>query len=126
LKAINDSEGHAAGDATLKRVVAHISAQLRPYDLTIRLGGDEFLCAMSNVTLADARARFRLIATAITPKPTHDGAIRTGIAELRPDDDGAGALIARADSELVAARPSSRQARRRRSGAFPKPHGNSS
>jgi diguanylate cyclase (GGDEF)-like protein len=126
LKAINDSEGHAAGDAMLKRVVAHISAQLRPYDLIIRLGGDEFLCAMSNVTFADARARFRLIAAAITPSPTDDGAIRTGFAALRPDDDGAGALMARADTELIAAGPSSRHARTRRNGAFPKSHGTSS
>lgn len=44
LKMINDSDGHAAGDALLKRVVAHINAQLRPYGLIIRLGGDGF-CA---------------------------------------------------------------------------------
>ena len=56
LKAVNDTMGHAAGDTLLKHVVAHLTAHLRPYDLIIRLGGDEFLCAMPNLALASARA----------------------------------------------------------------------
>jgi diguanylate cyclase (GGDEF)-like protein len=39
LKTVNDTEGHAAGDALLKRVVALIKKHLRPYDLVIRLRG---------------------------------------------------------------------------------------
>ena len=44
LKRRNDSAGHDAGDRLLKHVVALITQHLRPYDLVVRLGGDEF-CA---------------------------------------------------------------------------------
>jgi diguanylate cyclase (GGDEF)-like protein len=102
LKALNDTEGHGAGDDLLKRVVAQIRAQLRSYDLIVRLGGDEFLAAMSNITLPDARERLAHVAGALAAaeKPA---AIRTGLAELA-GDDSADDLIARADSELIANR----------------------
>ena len=99
LKTLNDSEGHAAGDELLKRVVAVLREHLRSYDLIMRLGGDEFLCAMSRMTLADARRRFRAIAAALADAP-EARSIRTGFAALTHDDTGT-ELIARADSELV-------------------------
>jgi diguanylate cyclase (GGDEF)-like protein len=99
LKTVNDTDGHGAGDELLRRVVALVRGHLRPYDLVIRLGGDEFLCAMSNMTLADARQRFGALATELAAAPG-PGAIRTGFAEFAPDQM-ATELIARADSELV-------------------------
>ncbi|MCA1697565.1 MAG: GGDEF domain-containing protein [Actinobacteria bacterium] len=109
LKALNDSEGHPAGDALLKRVVAQIKHHLRSYDLIIRLGGDEFLCAMSNVTMSDARERFRQVAAALAAAPG-GGAISAGFAELAAEES-ASELIARADSELLGARAASQQHR---------------
>jgi len=103
LKAVNDSAGHAEGDALLKRVVAFIQSHLRSYDLIIRLGGDEFLCAMSNMTLPEARERFGMVARALTSS-ADGGAIRAGFAELT-DHGSAAELIARADAELLATRP---------------------
>ena len=102
LKALNDSEGHVAGDQLLQHIVALIKKHLRSYDLIIRMGGDEFVCAVSNITLDDTRARFSEIddALAATPGP---GGIRSGFAELLPDET-AEDLIARADAELVAHR----------------------
>jgi len=35
-----------------------VTGPIRSYDLIIHLGGDEFLCAMSNTSLPDARERF--------------------------------------------------------------------
>ena len=47
LKAVNDTTGHAAGDAILQYAVGVLHAHLRSYsELIVRLGGDEFLCAM--------------------------------------------------------------------------------
>ena len=115
LKALNHSEGHAAGDELLKRVVVTIQGHLRSYDLIVRLGGDEFLCVMAAMTLADARERFSQVAGSLGSSP-HAGSIRTGFAELLRDDDGADELIARADSELLDRRPERNPSRARLTG----------
>jgi len=79
--------------------VALIAEHLRPYDLIVRLAGDEVLCAMSNMTLPDARQRFSAIAGALAAT-SEAGALRTGFAELTADET-ATELIARADSQLI-------------------------
>ena len=99
LKALNDTQGHAAGDELLRTAVRQIKAHLRPYDLIIRLGGDEFACAMSGATLDDARERFRAISAELARAPGAT-AIRTGFAALATGQTAA-QLIARADDELV-------------------------
>jgi diguanylate cyclase (GGDEF)-like protein len=110
LKTLNDRDGHSAGDALLTHVVGRIRAHLRSYDLIVRLGGDEFLCVMSEMTRREARVRFDAIGAglAAADKPS---AISSGFAVLRPGDD-AEQLIARADGELIESRranPDSRQ-----------------
>lgn len=99
LKALNDSEGHGAGDELLKRVVSLVRAHLRSYDLVIRVGGDEFVCAMTDMTLLDACKRFGVVATTLAADP-QAGAIRSGIAQLAAHETAA-ELIARADRELI-------------------------
>lgn len=99
LKSVNDTQGHPAGDRLLVHSVALIKQHLRPYDLVIRLGGDEFLCAMSNMTLVDAHRRFSAIAVALAGAPSAP-AIRTGFAELSPEQT-ATELIAAADADLI-------------------------
>ena len=99
LKKLNDTEGHEAGDLLLKRVVALITEHLRPYDLIVRLGGDDFLCAMSNMTLPDARRRLSAIAAALGAT-SGGGTFRAGFAELTGDET-ATELLAGADSQLL-------------------------
>jgi diguanylate cyclase (GGDEF)-like protein len=43
FKAMNDTHGHAMGDAVLKDVAYRIRKTLRAYDLAYRLGGEEFV-----------------------------------------------------------------------------------
>ena len=98
----DDGERHDAGDRLLQRVVALITEHMRSYDLTVRLGGDTFLCAMSSMTIPAARERFSVIASALAAT-SEAGALRTGFAELTADES-ATELIARASSELISSR----------------------
>jgi diguanylate cyclase (GGDEF)-like protein len=100
LKAVNDTDGHAAGDALLQHAVNAIRGHLRSYDLIVRIGGDEFLSVMSGATIEDARQRFAAIQTALAADPARCE-IKVGFAALAAEDSAA-ELIERADAELPA------------------------
>ncbi len=55
FKKINDTYGHQTGDDVLKGFVHIIRSQLRPYDQIGRLGGEEFLIIIPNITEAYAK-----------------------------------------------------------------------
>lgn len=67
LKPINDSLGHAAGDALLKRVAAAVSDGTQTDDAFFRWGGDEFLLVLPGADIVSARAR---IDRALAKAPT--------------------------------------------------------
>ena len=43
FKGVNDSLGHAGGDAVLKDVAVRLREQMRAFDMAYRIGGEEFL-----------------------------------------------------------------------------------
>jgi diguanylate cyclase (GGDEF)-like protein len=97
LKQTNDALGHTAGDQLLREVVATIRHRLRPYDLIVRYGGDEFLCGLLDLGLAATTERFALVNADLTTDP--HASISVGLAELLPDDT-LDMLISRADAAL--------------------------
>jgi GGDEF domain-containing protein len=66
LKAVNDAQGHSAGDNLLVAVAHVLKARLRSYDLVLRFGGDEFVCVLPGLGLESARRRFAHVAASLT------------------------------------------------------------
>jgi diguanylate cyclase (GGDEF)-like protein len=66
FKGVNDTHGHAAGDAVLQRFAEEVRAELREIDLFARWGGEEFLLVLRDTGSLDvaegvlARIRARL------------------------------------------------------------------
>ena len=102
LKAINDDHGHAAGDQLLRDVAAALLNGLRSYDLVVRYGGDEFVCALPGTNLDGAKRRFAEVATMLAEKNPR-ASVSTGLAELA-EPDSLEELTARADAALSAGR----------------------
>jgi diguanylate cyclase (GGDEF)-like protein len=56
FKDVNDSHGHARGDAVLKDVAYLMRKQLRSFELIYRLGGEEFLIVLPGVSVPEGHA----------------------------------------------------------------------
>ena len=102
LKAENDTRGHAAGDTLLVAVAGALRASLRTYDVITRVGGDEFLCVLSGITVEYARLRFEAASAKLAANPS-GASFTVGFAQLRADESG-NDLVYRADADLLKAR----------------------
>jgi two-component system cell cycle response regulator len=69
FKAVNDSFGHAAGDAVLVEVARRLRANLRPDDLAARIGGEEFVVAAAETSPGAARTLAERIRRAVEERP---------------------------------------------------------
>jgi diguanylate cyclase (GGDEF)-like protein len=98
LKKVNNTKGHAAGDALLQDAVKAIRAHLRSYDVIIRIGGDEFICVVSGASVGKIRERFESVQAALAAEGG-GCEIKVGVAGLTPDDSMT-ALIDRADADM--------------------------
>jgi diguanylate cyclase len=107
FKSVNDSHGHAAGDAALQHVARCLSACLRQTDAICRFGGEEFLGLFlvhepHSVELLAARL---LEAVGAAPLATASGAmlqitVTVGLARVREGDSLASATE-RADQAML-------------------------
>jgi two-component system cell cycle response regulator len=115
FKRINDTYGHDAGDAVLKRFTELVQRQLRTSDAFFRLGGEEFVAVLPGADGAVAFSvaeRLRL-SIETTPFSLPDGReIRVtsslGIAVLGGLDDSMQQLVKRADQALYRAKKAGR------------------
>jgi diguanylate cyclase (GGDEF)-like protein len=110
LRAINDRQGRASGDAVL-RAVAAILKRLRDTDQAFRFGGDEFAMIFPGVDYVRARTAVCRAQTAVQLDPACLGVgLRWGLADLSADD--ASTLVMRADAALYKAKADGRQTHR--------------
>jgi two-component system cell cycle response regulator len=126
FKSINDTHGHPTGDSVLIAIARHLRDNLRAVDLLARVGGEEFLVAMPETSVDQARGAAerlrRIIATApflSTRMPPQRLAVTLSIGVAVGHPGGAGdraqapaAIIAglrqRADFALYAAKADGR------------------
>jgi diguanylate cyclase (GGDEF)-like protein len=110
FKLINDSLGHGAGDLVLEEFGRRVRNNLRATDLAGRIGGEEFLLILPETDMEGARllAERLRVATGQTPfEVPPDGLQVTcslGVAQRADGDRDGGALMARADGALYAAK----------------------
>ena len=79
-----------------------IQANLRPHDVVIRYGGDEFVCVINELGLDLATEVVARVNKALATQPG-GGSISVGLAELQPEDT-AGVLVGRADKAMYVSR----------------------
>jgi len=102
FKAINDSEGHDAGDALLQDVARALMAVSDVTDTVVRQGGDEFCILLPNGSATEARAVEAAIRSALAELSHGGGPVTTGVGSATFPDDGddGDALLAAADVRL--------------------------
>ncbi|MGE4351869.1 MAG: PleD family two-component system response regulator [Bdellovibrionales bacterium] len=117
FKAVNDTHGHAAGDIVLKETISRILISLRPSDLVVRMGGEEFAVIMPETEQKTAMAVGNRLRNAIASKPVHlpeSGVDLTvtasfGVASVNHESDQlSSTVLERADAALYRAKETGR------------------
>ena len=107
FKNVNDSQGHAVGDAVLKDVAYEMHKQLRAFDLFYRIGGEEFLVLLPGADLDRAveLAEHLRVAIAAEPRGGQMVTMSFGVSGSKPDDAfDYDAAFADADAQLYEAK----------------------
>jgi diguanylate cyclase (GGDEF)-like protein len=114
FKHLNDTRGHAAGDAALQSLVNQIKPMMRVNDVLARTGGEEFTILLPNTTASAgimAAERVRQTVEALEV-PFEDEAIRftisAGVAQLDPAQGGWEGMMRRADAAMYEAKENGR------------------
>ncbi len=113
FKEINDTHGHAVGDAVLKQFTRRLRDALRVTDTAGRLGGEEFGVILPGAGSADAQAFAERVREALAVPLMADGkmiplTVSIGIAGLDPGAASADLALTRADQALYRAKQNGR------------------
>jgi len=110
FKVVNDTWGHAAGDAALVALAELLRSERRANDTIGRLGGEEFALLIRGADItAGRRAAERIRAALAAHEVLHDGATISitasfGVAEMYPTDERPDAAVRRADAAMYVAK----------------------
>ena len=107
FKTINDTQGHLAGDRVLVELSQAIRSRIRPEDVLVRIGGDEFALLLPSLAPRGADTRLRALVKelpgAISGAGPHPVTVSCGYTEVAAGDTVA-SLLNRADRALYAAK----------------------
>lgn len=105
FKQINDEQGHAVGDQSLKRFASALKESFRPDDAFLRYGGDEFVVVAKGLDRALAETRVEELRARLAHPEGGVPGLRfsAGIAQLEPAGHPEDALRA-ADESMYASR----------------------
>lgn len=114
FKPINDTYGHEMGDAVLKKTADLFTANVRENDLVARIGGDEFVLVLWDITdrkLLEERAA-KVLAAISEPMWVNDIRVKIGgsigITIAPTDGETPEALMAAADETMYAVKKAGR------------------
>lgn len=116
FKPVNDSAGHAAGDAMLRHVARRLEACLRKSDTVARIGGDEFAILLGDVADLDAALLVAAQCRATASQPMEFGdrqlavGLSIGCACYPRDGKSAGELLRHADHAMYQAKQAGKAA----------------
>jgi diguanylate cyclase (GGDEF)-like protein/PAS domain S-box-containing protein len=86
FKAVNDSDGHVAGDRLIRMVGQTLDERITAPDIAARIGGDEFAVILRNIDLAQARAVAEELRMAIAAADTERACTASlGLCRLHGD-----------------------------------------
>jgi len=114
FKKINDTYGHAMGDAVLQHFAQLLRKAFRKIDLVARVGGEEFAVILPGSDLAGARPWAERLRKIVARTPlVHDGktismTVSIGVATMVPSDSDADTTFIRADNALYRAKENGR------------------
>ena len=114
FKQVNDTWGHAAGDAVLQHAAALMRQVTRQHDLVARSGGEEFTLVLPDTGVDDAQALAERLRDWLQTQPVqHQGrplmvTVSIGVGLIEPADANVDAVLARADNALYQAKSAGR------------------
>ncbi len=110
FKSINDTYGHAVGDAVLREIASRVSGELRHDELPYRLGGDEFLIILQGASEEQAVRVAERCRLAVDAAPVESLGIKerlrisVGVVASGSPCKDAPELLRRADMAMYAAK----------------------
>ncbi len=116
FKQVNDTWGHAAGDAVLRHVARLMQQTTRHNDLVARSGGEEFALLLPDTGAEEAQVLGERLRELVAQNPTQQGSeqiavtVSVGISVIAPADVNLDAVLARADQALYEAKHGGRDA----------------
>jgi diguanylate cyclase (GGDEF)-like protein len=119
FKQLNDTHGHAKGDALLIEVASRLRGCVRELDTVARLGGDEFVVMLENLSgpfdeaIVNARAVGNKILQALNApyrlgELSYTSTPSIGLTLFSGKDDGIDGILKRADVAMYAAKSAGR------------------